>query len=263
MQAQASSLQHAETPYGAQIAYHRIQGADSGKPTGVIFCGGFRSDMEGSKALALEDWCRAEGRAYLRFDYSGHGQSSEKFEDGCISDWARDALFALDELTNGPQVIVGSSMGGWIALLLARARPERLKALVGLAAAPDFTEDLMWEELNEDQRAELMERGLVALPNDYDPNEPYIITKKLIEDGKTNLLLRDPLNVQMPVRLIQGMKDADVPWETALKIQDALIGDDVEIQLVKAGDHRLSTDADLKRLTNTLACVLDATEGNQ
>lgn len=255
-----SAPQTATRENGATIAYHFTSGKDPSKQTGVVFCGGFRSDMTGSKATHLENWCRAQGRAFLRFDYTGHGQSSGAFEDGCIGEWADDAQFALDELTDGPQVVVGSSMGGWIALLLARARPERIHGLIGLAAAPDFTEDLMWTELNDDQRAEIEERGHVALPNDYDPNDPYIITKKLIEDGKRHLLLRDPLNIQVPVRLIQGMRDADVPWATALKIQDALVGEDVEIQFAKASDHRLSEINDLNRLTRTLGALLEDIE---
>lgn len=251
-----SAPQIATRENGATIAYHFTSGKDSSKPTGVVFCGGFRSDMTGTKAIALEQWCQDQGRAFLRFDYTGHGQSSGAFEDGCIGAWADDALFALDTLTQGPQVMVGSSMGGWIALLMARARPERMAGLIGLAAAPDFTEDLMWSELNDDQRAEIMEHGHIALPNDYDPSDPYIITKRLIEDGKNQLLLRDPLNITVPVRLIQGMKDADVPWQTALKIQDALVGDDVEVQFAKSSDHRLSETHDLNRLTRTLDALL-------
>ena len=254
------SPQILERADGAKIAYHQTPNTDSSKPTGVFFCGGLRSDMEGSKALALEEWCRAQGRAYLRFDYTGHGQSSGTFEETCISDWSQDALYVLDNLTEGPQLIVGSSMGGWVSLIVARERPERIQALVGLAAAPDFTEDLMWQELTDAQRETLMNEGQVAVPNDYDPNEPYIISKLLIEDGKNHLLLREPLNVQVPVRLIQGMKDADVPWETALKIQETLVTDDVEIQFVKNGDHRLSTDVDLTRLTRTVGALLNDVE---
>ncbi|MBL4614807.1 MAG: alpha/beta hydrolase [Magnetovibrio sp.] len=217
--------------------------------------------MDGTKALALESWCQAHGRSFLRFDYRGHGQSSGTFEDGCIGDWAQDAVYVLDHLTEGPQILVGSSMGGWIMLLVALERPERLRALVGLAAAPDFTEDLMCSELNAEQRVEMERDGQVILPCDYDPSEPYIITKRLIEDGRTHLLLRDPLNIQLPVRLIQGMKDTDVPWQTALKIHDVLVSEDVEIQFVKNGDHRLSENHDLKRLTRTLENMLKDIEG--
>lgn len=245
---------------GATIAYHYSAGNRPHKPIGVVFLGGFKSDMQGTKALELESWCQAQGRSFLRFDYTGHGQSSGAFEDGTIGQWAQDALYALDHLTKGPQVLVGSSMGGWLMLLVARERAERLRGLVGLAAAPDFTEDLMWRELNDEQRAQMERDGQVALPCDYDPGEPYIITKALIEDGKNNLLLREPLNIQMPIRLIQGMRDMDVPWQTAVKIQDALITDDVEIQFVKNGDHRLSEIADLNRLTRTLENLLNDLE---
>lgn len=245
---------------GATIAYHFTPGKSSDKPMGVVFLTGFHSDMQGTKALALEQWCQSHGRAFLRFDYTGHGQSSGKFEDGCISDWAADAIYALDELTDGPQVLVGSSMGGWLMLLVALARPERVAGLLGLAAAPDFTEDLMWEEFTDDQRDELESCGRVDLPNDYDPLEPCVITKKLIEDGKNNLLLRDPLNIQVPVRLIQGLQDADVPWATALTLQDALVTDDVEIQFIKRGDHRLSEAQDLARLGRTLDSMFEDLE---
>lgn len=241
---------------GGTIAYHFTHGKPLGASIGVVFLGGFRSDMEGSKALALQQWCEAQGRAYLRFDYTGHGQSSGAFEDGCIGDWAADALYAFDQLTQGPQVLVGSSMGGWLALLVARERKERVRGLIGLAAAPDFTEDLIWAKMTDAQRAELLDQGQVLEPNDYDPCEPYVITQKLIEDGRRHLLLREPLNLTIPVRLIQGMKDADVPWATALKIQDALVSDDVEIQFVKAGDHRLSEAQDLRRLEVTLDALL-------
>lgn len=244
------------TKQDVDIAYH----AHAGKSPGVVFLGGFHSDMDGTKAIALDQWCQDNDRAFLRFDYTGHGASSGQFEDGCIGDWARDALSVLDHLTAGPQVLVGSSMGGWISLLVARARPERIVGLLGLAAAPDFTEDLMWQDLNEAQRAELNDKGKVCLPCDYDPSEPYVITQKLIEDGKNNLLLRAPLNIDIPVRLIQGLLDSDVPWKTALKIQEVLTSDDVEIQFVKNGDHRLSEAKDLLRLTRTLEHLLKDVE---
>jgi len=248
---------------GATIAYHAHPGKGADAPTGVVFMGGFKSDMNGAKALALDAWCQAHGRGLVRFDYTGHGQSSGAFVDGTIGQWFQDALYVLDHLTHGPQVLVGSSMGGWISLLVALERPERVAALVGLASAPDFTEDLMWTGLNDDQRAELERHGHVILPSDYDPGDPYIITKALIEDGKNHLLLRDPINIQVPVRLIQGMKDRDVPWQTALKIQDALVTDDVEIQFVKTADHRLSERADLVRLTRTVGALLDDLEASE
>ncbi|MEO1918421.1 MAG: alpha/beta hydrolase, partial [Paracoccaceae bacterium] len=160
-----------------RIAYHRT----AGDGPGVVFLGGFKSDMEGTKAFFLEDWAKANGRAFLRFDYSGHGSSSEAFTNGCIGDWAADAMAAIDALTTGPQVLVGSSMGGWISLLVCRARPDRVKGFVGIATAPDFTE-AMWAGFNDAQRGEIMEMGQVEMPSEYS-DDPYIITKRLIEDG--------------------------------------------------------------------------------
>jgi pimeloyl-ACP methyl ester carboxylesterase len=242
---------------GATIAYRFTPG----KSPGVMFMTGFKSDMTGSKALALEDYCRRTGRAFLRFDYTGHGASSGRFEDGCIGDWARDAVFALDRLTEGPMVLVGSSMGGWIMLLTALARPDRLAGLVGIAAAPDFTEDLIPAELTPEQLATVEREGKVDLPSPYGP-EPTPITRKLLEDGRKHLLLRGPLPISVPVRLIHGMEDPDVPWKTSLRIAERLETRDVEIHLVKAGDHRLSEPADLDRLAavvdRLLACLAPA-----
>ena len=209
------------------------------------------SDMTGTKAMALESWAKNAGRAFLRFDYQGHGASSGRFEEGTIGLWAEDAIAALDALTDGPQILVGSSMGGWIMLLTALARPERVAALVGIAAAPDFTEDLMWPAFDEETRATLQREGVIHQPSDYD-DEPYTITLKLIEEARQHLLLRSPIPIPCPVRLIQGMADADVPWQTALRLAEALETSDVEVQLVKAGDHRLSTPEDLARLTATV-----------
>jgi pimeloyl-ACP methyl ester carboxylesterase len=238
---------------GATIAYHRLPG----KGPGVIFMTGFMSDMTGSKALALEDLCKSRGQAFLRFDYRGHGASSQAFKDGCIGDWADDALQALDRLTEGPQVLVGSSMGGWIMLLTALARPERVAGLVGIAPAPDFTEALIWQELTEPQRQTLMADGFVEVPSDYG-DQPYVITKRLIEDGRNRLLLnKGPLPIRVPVRLIQGMEDKDVPWRTALDIQQAVESQDVEITFVKNGGHRLSEPHDLSRLVRTVEALLD------
>ena len=237
---------------GRTIAYHRL----AGKSPGVMFLTGFKSDMTGGKALALEAHCRAEGRAFLRFDYTGHGQSSGVFEEGSIGAWAADAVTALDELAVGDQVLVGSSMGGWIMLLTALARKSRIRALLGLAAAPDFTRDLMWNTFTEDQRQHLDRDGYVDLPNDYDDQEPYRISKPLIDDGWDQLLLDDPIDLDIPVRLIHGLLDKDVPWKTALRIQEQLTSDDVEVQLVKNGGHRLSEPNDLDRMTRTLDALL-------
>ena len=212
------------------------------------------SDMTGTKAMALESWAKDAGRAFLRFDYQGHGASSGRFEEGTIGLWAEDAIAALDALTEGPQILVGSSMGGWIMLLTALARPERVAALVGIAAAPDFTEDLMWPAFDEETRATLQREGVIHQPSDYG-DEPYTITLKLIEEARQHLLLRSPISIPCPVRLIQGMADADVPWQTALRLAEALETSDVEVQLVKAGDHRLSTAEDLARLTTTVEAL--------
>jgi pimeloyl-ACP methyl ester carboxylesterase len=207
--------------------------------------------------MALEAHCQAQGRAFLRFDYLGHGASSGGFADGTIGRWADDALAAIDRLTEGPQVLVGSSMGGWIMLLTALARRGRVCGLVGIAAAPDFTEDIISNIFDDDQRQALADHGVVDLPSDYDGGKPYPITRALIEDGRGHLLLRDRIALDCPVRLIQGLDDRDVPWRTALAVADKLAGDDVEVILVKGGDHRLSQPADLDRLTRTLDRLID------
>ena len=222
------------TPQGRRIAYHHM----SGSQPGVVFLGGFKSDMEGTKAVHLEDWARRSGRAYLRFDYSGHGQSSEEFTDGAIGDWAEDAAAAITQLTEGPQVLVGSSMGGWIALLMARMCPERIAGMVTIAAAPDFTEDSMWAGFDEAQRSELMEQGRIALPSEYD--EPYIITRRLIEEGRNSLVLRDPMPLPFPVRFLQGTADVDVDMSVALRLLDHADGPDMRLTLVDGADHRFS-----------------------
>lgn len=243
---------------GEAIAYHKTEG----KGPGVVFLTGFKSDMEGGKALILEEMCKQQGRAFLRFDYQGHGESSGDFLDGTIGRWADDAVFALDKLTEGPQVLVGSSMGGWIMLLAALQRKDRIAGLVGTAAAPDFTEDLMWDTFSEAQKKEMAETGRIEIPNCYD-DDPYYITQRLIEDGRNNLLLRAPLSLTCPVRLIQGMQDEDVPWQTAHRIVDALVSNDVELTLVKDGDHRLSEDHHLDRLCRIVAKLLDQIENNE
>ena len=223
------------TPQRRQIAYHRQDGAGPG----VVFLGGFKSDMTGTKAIHLQAWAEAQGRAFLRFDYSGHGQSSGAFLDGAIGDWAADAMAAIATLTSGPQILVGSSMGGWMALLVARTMPERVAGLVGIAAAPDFTEDSMWAAFTPEMRAELA-LGQVALPTEYG-DAPYIITKRLIEEGRDQLVLRNPLPLPFPVRLLQGTADVDVPPSVALRLLDHAISPDMRLTLVKGADHRFST----------------------
>jgi len=216
--------------------------------------------MTGTKALALESYARQRGQAFLRFDYQGHGQSSGRFEDGNIGRWAADAVAALDALTAGPQVLVGSSMGGWIMLLAALARSERVAALVGIAAAPDFTEDLMWRRFSAEVRAAIEREGVYHLPSDYSES-PYPITKHLIEEGRRHLLLQGPIPLRCPVRLLQGQSDPDVPWQTALRLAEKLESDDLEVTLVKAGDHRLSEPRDLARLEATLDRLIGQLEG--
>src|ERR1044071_345920 len=195
-------------PDGATIAYRQL----TGEAPGIIFLGGFRSDMTGTKALFLEDYCRHRGRAFVRFDYFGHGRSSGDFAQGTIGRWREDAVAVVDSLTEGPQILVGSSMGGWIMLLAALARPERVAALVGIAAAPDFTTALLPNRLTPEQRRELDEKGAVTLPSDYDP-DGYLYTSALIEDGGRHLLLGEPIPLDVPVRLLHGLADVSVPWQ--------------------------------------------------
>ena len=235
---------------GGRLAWARVPGTQPDAGPGVVFLGGFRSDMTGSKAIALRDACAARGRAFLRFDYSGHGASDGRFEDGTVGAWADDATEVFDALTEGPQVLFGSSMGGWIATLLALRRPGRVAALVGIAPAPDFTETLMWPALSEAQRAEIMARGVLHLPSQY--GEPTPITRALIEDGPRHKVLGRPIPLRCPVRILQGMRDPDVPWQHALRLVEALGGDDVRLHLVKDGDHRLSRPEDLRLLVETL-----------
>jgi len=221
----------------------------------VVFLGGFMSDMTGTKAEALDRFCVERGQAYLRFDYFGHGASSGAFKDATVGRWKADALAVVDQLTEGPQILVGSSLGGWIMLLTALARRERVHALVGIAAAPDATEDLMWAELDEEKRATLARDGFLRLPSEYSP-EGYIYTRTLIEEGRGHLVMRAPISIDCPVRLLHGMRDPDVPWRTSLALAEKLESPDVTVTLVKHGDHRLSTDDDLALLMRTLEPLL-------
>lgn len=235
---------------GATIAYHRR----AGRSPGVIFLGGFMSDMTGTKARALDAFCAAEGQAFLRFDYFGHGASSGDFAQGTIGRWREDAIAVLDTLSEGPQVLVGSSLGGWLMLLLALARPGRIAGLVGIAAAPDATEALMWQRLPPPAQEAILATGAVRIPSAY-AAEGYLITRKLIEEGRRHLL-PSAIPVEAPVRLIHGMADADVPWQTSLALAPRLAAADVQVTLVKDGDHRLSRLEDLALLYRTLAPLL-------
>ncbi|MDO9637970.1 MAG: alpha/beta fold hydrolase [Pseudotabrizicola sp.] len=240
------------TPQDRRIAFHRM----AGQGPGVVFLGGFKSDMTGTKALFLQDWAAQQGRAFLRFDYSGHGQSSGDVLDGAIGDWFEDALAAITTLTAGPQILVGSSMGGWIALLLARAMPQRVAGLVGIAAAPDFTEDSMWAGFSDAQRQTLETAGRVELPSDY-ADQPYIITRRLIEEGRSRLVLRDDLDLPFPVRLLQGTADTDVPPSVAVRLLDHATSPDLRLTLVKGTDHRFSTPDCLAMIPQAITDILN------
>lgn len=242
--------QFIDTPQGRRIAYDLTPG----DTPGVVFLGGYRSDKEGTKALHLEAWAKARGRAFLRFDYSGHGESSGTFEEGSIGDWAEDAAAAITALTEGPQILVGSSMGGWIACLVARAHPGRIAGLVGIAAAPDFTEDSFWAGFSESQRDTLMREGRVLVPSDYE--EPYAVTRRLIEDGRENLVLRTPLAIAAPVRLLQGTEDTAVDRSVALNLLDHIDGDDISLTLVRGEDHRFSSPRCLALIEAAIEDVL-------
>mgnify|MGYP001334088520 CR=1 FL=1 len=241
-------VQKLARPDGNTVAYAATAG---GEPT-VVFLGGFRSDMTGTKALALEAWAQRTGRAFVRFDYLGHGQSSGRFEDGTIGRWLDDSLAVLDQLTTGRLVLVGSSMGGWLSLLAARARPQRLAGLVLIAAAPDFTERMLLAGLTPEERTRLQHDGRLERPSQYSP-DPSVFTWKLIEEGRNHLLLDKPLSLPCPVRLLHGQSDPDVPWEYSLRIAAHVDAPEVITTLIKGGDHRLSTPADIARLIATVA----------
>jgi pimeloyl-ACP methyl ester carboxylesterase len=239
------------TPQGRHIAYIRTPG----KEPGVVFLGGFRSDMTGAKALHLQAWAEETGRAFLRFDYSGHGHSHGAFAEGAIGDWYEDARAVIDVLTEGPQILVGSSMGGWIALLLATRMSERVAGLVGIAAAPDFTE-VMWEdEFSSADRARVLAEGSIHRASDYS-DDPYLITHHLIEDGRANLVLQGPLHLPVPTRLLQGSADKDVPPARALALFDHATGPDIRLTLVKDADHRFSTLPCLAMITSAVEDIL-------
>jgi len=235
-----------------RIAYKRVVG----KAPGIIFLCGHGSDMEGSKAVFLENWAKQQGRAFVRFDYSGHGQSDGAFLATNISNWTADAIAVLDHLSEGPQILVGSSLGGWIMLNVALARPDRVAGLVGIAAAPDFTEDLIWQSLDAESRAAMQADGQIAMDNTY-ADDPVIYPYHLIEDGRQHLRLRGPLPLQLPVRLLQGMNDAEVPWQTAIRLADCLQSEDVLLHFDKTATHRFSEPAQLQLIKNIITELLE------
>ncbi len=245
------------SPQGRRLAFRAS--APTRSSLTYVWLSGFKSDMSGTKVTELEAWAREAGHGFLAFDYSGHGLSDGAFEDGTISAWREDALAAIEAHSSGPLVLVGSSMGGWMALLAAIARPARVAGLVLIAPAPDFTEKLMWPEFSPAAQAEIMEQGFTLRPSDY--GEPYTITRALIEDGRKWQILDAPITLDVPVRILQGMQDADVPWKHAERLVDTITSDDLVLTLIKDGDHRLSREQDIARLKATCAEVALAARG--
>ncbi len=231
------------SPQGRTLAYRQHSGA-SGR--NFVWLSGFNSDMQGTKVVQLERWAAARGHGFLAFDYCGHGQSGGQFADCTITHWHEDTLAVLDTLCKGPQILVGSSMGGWTALLAALARPKRVEALVLIAPAPDFTSRLMWPGLSPQAQREIQQTGLHMLASDY--GEPVPISRALIESGKQHEIMGAPITFSGPVRIFQGLLDADVPADHSRRLVDLMTSDDIVFTLVKDGDHRLSRDQDIKRL---------------
>lgn len=244
-----TEIHHIDGPNGHRLAYAKTEGEG---PT-IVFLSGYKSDMDGTKAVHLEAWAKLHGRAFLRFDYSGHGASGGVFEEGCIGDWARDAQAVIEATTDGPVVLIGSSMGGWIASLMTQ-RLAHVVGFVGIAAAPDFTEDGFWAGFSDQERRQVMEDGQVALPSEY--GDPYIVTRRLIEDGRENLVLRSPLHMPYPVRLLQGTEDNAVTRETAVRLLDHIEGPDVQLTLVKRADHRFSEPQNLRQIEDSILDVM-------
>lgn len=239
------------------IAYHKTEGKTN-KP-GIVFLGGFMSDMQGTKALALEDFCKQNELNFVRFDYFGHGQSSGVFTDGTIGLWKENVLTVLDELTEGPQILVGSSMGGWLMLLATLERPERIVGVLGVASAPDFTENLIWDKLDDEARKTLQSGEIYALPSDYDDSS-YPLAMNLIQEGRNHLLLGNKININVPVRLLHGMLDKDVPCELSVKISQQITSDNVCVSLVPFADHRMSTNENIELLCDTLKDMVEKYE---
>lgn len=235
-----------ERPGGHILAWRRVDGEG---PT-VVWLGGFRSDMTGTKAQALADWALDKGRSYVRFDYFGHGESSGDFAEGTISRWRDDVLAVLDHLTEGDVILVGSSMGGWLSCLAALARPDRVKAMLLIAPAADFTSKLMAPEMSDANRAEMEETGVWMRPSDY--GDPYPISKALLEDGERWSILPGPIDLNIPVWILQGGQDPDVPWRHALALSEAVVSDNSVFTLIRDGDHRLSRPQDIVRLIAAL-----------
>ena len=245
---QAAPPAYFARPDGLRLAYRQRAGAGPA----VVFLPGYMSDMEGGKAVALDAWAGKTGRAMLRLDYGGNGASEGRFDEGTLASWRDDALLLIDSLTDGPVILVGSSMGGWLALLIALARPDRVSGLVGIAAAPDFTD---WGFSDAD-KAQLMSEGRIVEQTPYG-DQPYVTTRAFWESGQALRLLGTDIAIDCPVRLLQGQEDRDVPWQTAVRIAQRLRSSDVQTLLIKDGDHRLSRDADIDLLIHIVGSLLD------
>jgi pimeloyl-ACP methyl ester carboxylesterase len=250
---------------GAPGSTSGAPGSTSGAPgstscaPGLFWLGGFNSDMRGTKALALDAWAAEQGRACIRFDYSGHGESGGAFIDGTIGRWLEEAAAVFEQFAQGPQVVIGSSMGGWMALLLSRALASRatkqatLAGLVLIAPAPDFTEQLMWNNFSDEIREEITTKGVWMRPSEYGDGTPYPITRALIEEGRNHLLLGSAIEVGCPVRILQGAQDPDVPWQHAFALAHRLPAEDVVLTMIQDGDHRLSRPQDVARIMAAVA----------
>lgn len=238
-------------PDGREIAYRLSRG----KTPGVVFCGGFRSDMTGTKATAMAEYCESIGRQCLRFDYTGHGQSSGDFAECTIGGWKNDALAIIDQLAPGENILIGSSMGGWIALLVALDRPKMIKGLLGLASAPDFTENLIWQALKPEQQQTLLNEKIIFIPS-CNGQEPYPISLKLVDEGRQNLLLQAPIPINCPVRLVHGLNDEDVPWQTSVRLAERLATSSLHLTLIKDAGHRLSEPDHINAITAQLSVLL-------
>jgi pimeloyl-ACP methyl ester carboxylesterase len=235
-------------------AYHKISAKQTNK-LGIIFLGGFNSDMNGTKAQNFAQYALEQDYDFIRFDYFGHGISSGKFEEGTIGQWLEDSLRVIDQLTDKPQILIGSSMGGWLMLLAALARPNKIAGLIGLATATDFTEDLIWEKFTTKQKEEILREKQIHFANEF-CSDPYLITLNLIEEARNHLMLDKPININIPVHLFHGMNDQDVPYQTSLKIAERLTGKDVDIHLIKNAGHRLSEANELAKIHQTISIMM-------
>jgi len=238
-------------PDGRELAYRLTEG----NLPGVVFLGGFHSDMTGAKATSMEAYCTSIGQRFLRFDYTGHGQSSGVFTECTISGWKNDALTMLDHVATDENILIGSSMGGWIMLLAALERPQKVKGLLGLASAPDFTENLLWDAMTQEQKNTLLKDKILPIPSCYG-QDPYPISLNLIEDGRKNLLLHKEIPLHMPIRLVHGLKDEDVPWQTSLAITEKIQSKNICLTLIKDANHRLSDPAHIEVISQALTSLL-------